>query len=138
MEESVVDLTLLVRQKRPLRLIWSSPRLSCAASLYLCKWVRFSLPIPLPPSPDPPEALGELLNIEIAIPWKLCNGRAPGGVEIGMRLQALFSGLTAASSGNTLTVKHIRATVGVYVQNVGIFHLLSAPTDGTPMDADKR
>jgi hypothetical protein len=64
-----------------------------------------------------------------------CVCSAPGN-ETG--LEALSSGLTASWFGTILAVKHIRATVGVYVQNVGIFYLLSAPTDGTPMYADKR
>jgi len=79
MEESVVDLTLLVRQKRPLRLIWSSPRLSYAASLYANG--SDSPPIPLPPSPDPPEALGKLPDIGMAIPTQLFKGRASRGLS---------------------------------------------------------
>jgi hypothetical protein len=40
-------------------------------------------PIPLPPSPEPPEALTGLVNIGIAIPRELFNGRASGGVDDG-------------------------------------------------------
>ena len=43
--------------------------------------VEASFGIPLPPSREPPELVGGLLNTEIAIPWKLCNRRASGGVE---------------------------------------------------------
>ncbi|MGB5934154.1 MAG: hypothetical protein WBH57_13960 [Anaerolineae bacterium] len=32
-------------------------------------------------SPEPPEALGELPSIGIAIPRELLNGKASGGVE---------------------------------------------------------
>jgi len=44
---------------------------------------RFSLPIPLPASCEPPEAQGELPNTGIAIPRELFNGRASCGVADG-------------------------------------------------------
>jgi hypothetical protein len=36
---------------------------------------------PLPPSPEPPEALVELLNIEIAIPLNCSTGRVSRGAD---------------------------------------------------------
>jgi len=42
---------------------------------------RFLSPIPLPASPEPPEALTGLVKIGIAIPRELCKGRACRGLE---------------------------------------------------------
>jgi len=45
--------------------------------------LRFSPPIPLPSSPAPPEALGELPNIGIAIRRELFKGRGSRGLDEG-------------------------------------------------------
>jgi hypothetical protein len=45
---------------------------------------RFSLPIPLPASREPPEAVGELPNIGIAIPANCSREELPVGLRIAV------------------------------------------------------
>jgi len=50
-------------------------------ALLLCPQLEIRFSIPLPPSSEPPEALGELPNTGIAIPRELLKGRASRGVD---------------------------------------------------------
>jgi len=48
---------------------------SARKGLLSCPQLQVASPIPLPPSPEPPEALGELANTGIGIPRELFKGR---------------------------------------------------------------
>jgi len=58
------------------------PLFSVISSLsYVWPTPGFSSRIPLPPSPEPPEAIGGVPNIGIAIPRNCSREELPGGVE---------------------------------------------------------
>ena len=100
MRSAFVDLFLLgeiparLQSKSPFHVRMERGLFSCAHNS------RFSPPIPLPPSPEPPEAPGGIQNIEVAIPRELFKGRASREVDGSSRNSPLRARMEGACVSN--------------------------------------